>query len=677
MDAAMPQWIPNPDRVASSHLARFLAARRAEGIALPPHDDAEAFHALHAWSVADPAAFWTAVWHDGDVLADRHPNGEAWSTVVVGLDQMAPPAPQRGPRWFPGAQLNFAENLLRHDGDHDAIVAWDERGALTPWSWRQLREIVARAAAGLAALGVGPGDRVAGWLPNIPETIVAMLATSALGAVWTSCSPDFGVEGIVDRFGQTTPRVLFFCDGYGYGGKVHDCVARAEELLPRLPSVEHAVMISYRGAAILPDDPRMSTWTQLLGDGPTPALRFTRLPFDHPLYILYSSGTTGLPKCMVHGAGGTLLQHLKEHRLHGDLHAGERLFYFTTCGWMMWNWLVSGLAVGATLVLYDGAPMPSHDPAILWRLAAAERVQLFGTSAKYLALAEKAGLEPARDFALDALRTVFSTGSPLAAESFDWVTRAVGAVQVASISGGTDIVSCFVLGNPISPVYRGEIQGPGLGMAVEVFDAVGQPAPIGEAGELVCTRAFPSMPVAFWHDPDGALYRAAYFSEYPGVWRHGDWITRTVHGGFAISGRSDATLNPGGVRIGTAEIYRQVETIPEVLESLVIGQRIPGSADGDVRVVLFVRLVEGATLDGALVDRISRRIRQGASPHHVPRVVLAVRDIPRTRSGKLSELAVRDVVEGRPVKNVGALANPESLEEFRDRAELLQVQPPH
>ncbi|MBP9898508.1 MAG: AMP-binding protein, partial [Gemmatimonadales bacterium] len=352
-------------------------------------------------------------------------------------------------------------------------------------------------------------------------------------------------------------------------------------------------------------------------------------------------------------------------------------FYFTTCGWMMWNWLVSGLAVGATLVLYDGAPMPAHDPAILWRLAAAERVQLFGTSAKYLALAEKAGLEPARDFALDALRTVFSTGSPLAAESFDWVTRAVGAVQVASISGGTDIVSCFVLGNPISPVYRGEIQGPGLGMAVEVFDAAGQPAPVGEAGELVCTRPFPSMPVAFWHDPDGALYRAAYFSEYPGVWRHGDWITRTVHGGFAISGRSDATLNPGGVRIGTAEIYRQVETIPEVLESLVIGQRIPGSADGDVRVVLFVRLVEGASLDGALVDRLRKRIRDGASPHHVPRVVLAVRDIPRTRSGKLSELAVRDVVEGRPVKNVGALANPESLEEFRGRAELLQVQPPH
>ena len=677
MDAAMPQWIPNPTRVASSHLAHFLAARRAEGIALPPHDDAEAFRALHAWSIADPASFWAAVWHDADVVADLLPSGEPWSTVVVGLDQMAPPAPQRGPHWFAGAQLNFAENLLRHDGDHDAIVAWDERGALAPWSWRQLRETVARVTAGLAALGVGPGDRVAGWLPNIPETIVAMLATSALGAVWTSCSPDFGVEGIVDRFGQTTPRVLFFCDGYGYGGKVHDCVARAEELLPRLPSVEHAVMIPYRGAAILPDDPRMSTWAQLLGDGPTPPMRFMRLPFDHPLYILYSSGTTGLPKCMVHGAGGTLLQHLKEHRLHGDLHARERLFYFTTCGWMMWNWLVSGLAVGATLVLYDGAPMPSHDPAILWRLAAAERVQLFGTSAKYLALAEKAGLEPARDFALGELRTVFSTGSPLAAESFDWVTRAVGAVQVASISGGTDIVSCFVLGNPISPVYRGEIQGPGLGMAVEVFDAVGQPARVGEAGELVCTRPFPSMPVAFWHDPDGALYRAAYFSEYPGVWRHGDWITRTVHGGFAISGRSDATLNPGGVRIGTAEIYRQVETIPEVLESLVIGQRIPGSADGDVRVVLFVRLVEGASLDGPLVDRLRKRIRDGASPHHVPRVVLAVRDIPRTRSGKLSELAVRDVVEGRPVKNVGALANPESLEEFRDRAELLQVQPPH
>jgi|CXWL01.1.fsa_nt_gi acetoacetyl-CoA synthetase len=677
MADAMPQWVPDPSRVAASHLAHFLTARRAEGIDLPATVDAEAYRALHAWSIDEPAAFWAAVWREGGVIADERPDGSAWDEVVVGLERMAPPDAQLGPHWFPGARLNFAENLLRHDGDADALVAWDERGAVGRWSWHTLRDTVARATAGLATLGVGPGDRVAGWLPNIPETIAAMLATSALGAVWTSCSPDFGVEGIVDRFGQTTPRVLFFCDGYGYGGKIHDCVARAEELLPRLPSVEHAVMIPYRGAAILPDDPRMMTWQSLLGDGPPPPLAFTRLPFDHPLYILYSSGTTGLPKCMVHGAGGTLLQHLKEHRLHGDLHEGERLFYFTTCGWMMWNWLVSGLAVGATLVLYDGAPMPAHDPDILWRLAAAERVQLFGTSAKYLALAEKAGRTPAREFPLDQLRTIFSTGSPLAPESFDWIKAAVGPVQVASISGGTDIVSCFVLGNPISPVYRGEIQGPGLGMAVEVFDSAGRPAPIGEAGELVCTRPFTSMPVAFWHDPDGALYRAAYFGEYAGVWRHGDWITRTVHGGFAISGRSDATLNPGGVRIGTAEIYRQVETIPEVIESLVIGQRIPGSSDGDVRVVLFVRLIEGRELDAPLIERIRQRIRHGASPHHVPRVVLAVRDIPRTRSGKLSELAVRDVVEGRPVKNVGALANPESLAEFRDRAELLPSAPPH
>ncbi len=677
MNDASPQWMPSPTRVASSHLARFLAARRTNGVVLPPTDDAAAFQALHAWSIRDPAAFWAAVWHDSEVIADVRADGPPWDAVVIGPDRMAPPDPQQGPHWFPGARLNFAENLLRHDGEGDALVAWDERGALAPWSWRQLREAVARATAGLAALGVGPGDRVAGWLPNMPETIVAMLATSALGAVWTSCSPDFGVEGIVDRFGQTTPRVLFFCDGYGYGGKVHDCVARAEALLPRLPSVEHAVMIPYRGTAILPDDPRMRTWAHLLGDGPAPPLTFRRLPFDHPLYILYSSGTTGLPKCMVHGAGGTLLQHLKEHRLHGDLHEGERLFYFTTCGWMMWNWLVSGLAAGATLVLYDGAPMPTHDPTILWRLAAEARVHLFGTSAKYLALAEKAGFEPAQDFAFDVLRTVFSTGSPLAPESFDWIARAVGPVQVASISGGTDIVSCFVLGNPISPVYRGEIQGPGLGMAVEVFDAAGRSAPIGEAGELVCTRPFPSMPVAFWHDPAGALYHAAYFSEDPGAWRLGDWITRTPHGGFAISGRSDATLNPGGVRIGTAEIYRQVEAIPEVVESLVIGQRIPGSSDGDVRVVLFVRLADGAALDTALVDRIRQRIREGASPHHVPRVVLAVRDIPRTRSGKLSELAVRDAVEGRPVTNLGALANPEALEEFRGRAELLDIRPPN
>jgi acetoacetyl-CoA synthetase len=665
-----PCWRPDPSRVMSSHIARFIADRRAEQVALPAPDAPGAFAALHSWSVTDPAAFWAAVWRDANVIADDGRAGIPWDQVVIGADRMAPPDPARGPRWFPGARLNFAENLLRHDGGTAALVCWDERGPIGELTHAALRAQVARVAAGLRARGVGPGDCVAGWLPNIAEAIIAMLATAAIGAIWTSCSPDFGVQGIVDRFGQTAPTVLFFCDGYGYGGKVHDCTARATELLPRLPSVRHAIMVSYRGAGTLPDDPRCTAWDALLGDDPPPPLAYHRVPFDHPLYILYSSGTTGLPKCMVHGAGGTLLQHLKEHRLHGDLREGERLFYFTTCGWMMWNWLVSGLAVGATLVLYDGAPMPAHDPGILWRLAAESGVHVFGTSAKYLALAEKMELTPAASFDLGTLRTIYSTGSPLAAESFDWVARAVGPVQVASIAGGTDIVSCFVLGNPLTPVHRGEIQGPGLGMAIEIFDDAGQPVAEGISGELVCTRPFPSMPVGFWHDPDGRLYQAAYFAEYPGVWRHGDWIVRTSTGGYRITGRSDATLNPGGVRIGTAEIYRQVEAIPEVLESLVIGQRIPGSTDGDVRVVLFVRLRDGAVLDPALADRIRQQVRQGASPHHVPRVVLAVRDIPRTRSGKLSELAVRDVVEGRTVRNVGALANPESLDEFRGRPEL-------
>ncbi len=665
-----PVWKPTRARVAASHLARFIESRRREGVSLPSPHDPDAFTALHAWSVAHPEAFWTALWHDGEVIADRLESGGAWDEVVRGGERMAPPDPVRGPQWFTRARLNYAENLLRHDAAATAIVAWDERGRTSKRSYGELRRDVARAAAGLRRLGVRPGDRVAGWLPNIPEAVVAMLATASIGAVWTSCSPDFGVDGVMDRFGQTEPVVLFFVDGYRYGGTVHDCSARVLELLPRLKSVRRAVMIPYLGTGDLPFDRRTVAWDALLGSDPLAELAFQRMPFDHPLCILYSSGTTGLPKCMVHGAGGTLLQHLKEHRLHGDLHAGERLFYFTTLGWMMWNWMVSALSVGATIVLYDGAPLPADDLAILWRMAAAEKVSVFGTSARYLAAAEKAGIAPNR-LGVASIRAVLSTGSPLAPESFDWIRAAVGPkVQVASISGGTDIVSCFVLGNPITPVYRGEIQGPGLGMAVEVFDESGSRCPAGSPGELVCTRPFPSMPVAFWNDPGGAAYRTAYFGHYPGVWRHGDWVTRTAHGGYVISGRSDSTLNPGGVRIGTAEIYRQVEAVPEVLESIVIAQQIPGAAVGDVQVVLFVRLREGAALTSALEDAIRRRIRANASPHHVPRVIALVSDIPRTRSGKLSEIAVRDVVEGRPVRNIGALANPEALEEFRDRLEL-------
>lgn len=672
MTSPEPLWTPDPARAEASLLAGFIAALRRDGVELPAPGDATAFAALHDWSVDHPAAFWAAVWRDGGVIADRRPDGAEWDEVLVGGDRIAPPDAVRGPAWFTGARLNFAENLLRLQGDTPAVIAWDERGRSGVRSWTELRQEVAAAAEGLRSLGVAPGDRVAAWLPNVPETIIAMLATAAVGAVWTSCSPDFGLAGIVDRFGQTTPTVLIFCDAYRYAGKIHDCASRIPEMLAQLPSVRHAVMVSCQGGGELPPVAHVRRWSDLLQARETSPLRFMRLAFDHPLYVLYSSGTTGLPKCMVHSAGGTLLQHLKEHRLHTDIRPGARLFYFTTCGWMMWNWLVSGLAAGATLVLYDGAPMLAADPDILWRLAEVERVTVFGTSAKYIALAEKADRHPARDFDLSSLRTVLSTGSPLVAESFDWLHRELAnGVHVASISGGTDIVSCFVLGNPLSPVWRGEIQGPGLGMAVDVFDDHGRPCSVGTAGELVCTRPFPSMPVRFWADPQGETYRAAYFERWPGVWCHGDWITRTEHGGFIITGRSDATLNPGGVRIGTAEIYRQVEAIPEVLESVVIGQRLPQAVQGDVRVVLFVRLAPGAALTRGLEDTIRQRIRQGASPHHVPRVILAVADIPRTRSGKLSELAVRDVVEGRPVQNIGALANPEALEYFRQRRELL------
>ena len=612
----------------------------------------ESYGDAYAWSIAHPEQFWPAMWRFADVVGD--PGNE----VVVGLDRMAPPDPVAGPRWFPDGQLSFAENLLRYRDDREAIVAWNEGGRQRSLSYRELYKEVAKAAAAMRAHGIGKGDRVAGFLPNIPEAVIAMLAASSIGAVWSSCSPDFGVQGVLDRFGQIEPRILFCADSYVYNGKRIDCIERARKVVEALPAIEKVVVVSYGGTGTS-DLPGSQSW-QDFTEGSSRELEFERLPFDHPLYILYSSGTTGLPKCMVHGAGGTLLQHYKELLLHTDLRRDDRVFYFTTLGWMMWNWLVSALAVGSTIVLYDGAPFPPQND-FLWEMAEKERITVFGTSAKYLAMCEKNELEPRASHDLSALRTILSTGSPLALHSFDYVySRIKQDVHLASISGGTDIVSCFAGGNPIAPVYRGELQCRALGMAVEVFDEFGKSI-VGQPGELVCTRPFVSMPVTFWNDPDGAKYRAAYFEKFPGVWRHGDWSEITAHDGMIIYGRSDATLNPGGVRIGTAEIYRQVEQLPEIVESVAIGREIGEGASGDVEIVLFVRLREGSVLDDSLRDRIRRQIRDNTSPLHVPKRIIGVEDIPRTISGKISELAVRDVVHGRPVTNTEALANPQAL----------------
>ena len=657
-----PLWTPDAERIKRANITRFLEQVRRR----QPADAAAVtdFPTLYRWSIERPEAFWPAVWEFCSVIADSGPGRPPWDEVVVGLERMAPPNPQLGPRWFPGARLNFAENLLRYADNRPALVFWNEQGRQRELSYADLNDEVTRVAAALRGQGIGVGDRVAGFLPNLPEAVIAMLATTSLGAIWSSCSPDFGANGVLDRFGQIRPRVLFCADGYRYAGKEIDSLARVREIRERIPELERVVVVPY-----LREEPDIETirdavlWNNWLPVRPY-ARPPVRLPFDHPIYILYSSGTTGLPKCMVHGAGGTLLQHLKELVLHTDLRRDDRIFYFTTCGWMMWNWLVSSLAVGATVILYDGAPL--SPPRILWDMVEQEKVTVFGTSAKYLAMAQKEALEPGRTHDLRALRAILSTGSPLAAHSYDYVYQHIKRdIHLASISGGTDIVSCFALGNPIAPVWRGELQTRGLGMSVEVFDRDGRPLR-GPEGELVCTRPFPSMPVGFWGDPDGSKYRAAYFEHYPGVWRHGDWARITEHDGLVILGRSDATLNPGGVRIGTAEIYRQVEQLPEVVESLVVGQ----DWEGDVRIVLFVRLRDGMVLDDGLAGRIRQRIREYASPHHVPRKILQVKDIPRTISGKITELAVRDVIHGRPVVNQDALANPRALDLFRGLEEL-------
>ena len=643
-------WQPSADRVADANITRFAAlVRERHGLS------AVDYAALHRWSIENRAAFWSALWDYAEIIGDR---GDG--PVLVDGDRMP------GAKWFPGARLNFAENLLRRRDDAPAIVFRGEDRVRCALSFRQLHDAVSMVARGLRATGVGKGDRVAGYMPNMPETVIAMLATTSIGAIWSSASPDFGVQGVVDRFGQIAPKVLFSADGYFYGGKRFDSIGRLGPVCARIPSIERIVVVPYTTTA--PDVAAIGKAVTLdeFVAGHAPAeIEFERLPFDHPLYIMYSSGTTGAPKCIVHGAGGTLLQHVKELALHSDVKRGERLLYFTTCGWMMWNWQVSALARGATLALYDGSPF-HPDGNALFDYVAEEGIEIFGTSAKYIDAVKKAGLAPARTHDLSKLKAILSTGSPLVPESFDFVYESIRRdVCLSSISGGTDIISCFVVGNPAAPVHRGEIQCLGLGLDVHAFDDAGRSV-VGEKGELVCTRAFPSMPVGFWNDPDGRKYHDAYFARFDNVWCHGDYVEITERGGVVIYGRSDAVLNPGGVRIGTAEIYRQVEQLDEVREALVIGQQW----DGDVRVVLFVILREGAELDEALEAGIRSHIRANATPRHVPARIVQVTDIPRTRSGKITELAVRDVVHGRAVKNKEALANPEALDQFAERSEL-------
>ena len=648
MTSQTPIWTPDPASVAAANLTRFAPRF---GVAAPD------YAALWRRTVEEPAAFWSA-------LVDFC--GVRFATPP--LTALESPQAMPGARWFPGATLNFAEHLLRPVGDGreepPALIGLDEHGRRELVSRAELRQRVAALAAALRADGVGVGDRVAGFLPNSVEAVIGMLAATSLGAVWSSCSPDFGEAGVLDRFGQIEPKVLIACDGYRYSGKAIDTRERVARIASALPSLKRLVMVPFLSGqldrSLLPAALTVAFPDYAVAGAP---LSFTPVAFEAPLYVLYSSGTTGKPKCIVHGVGGTLLQHLKEHVLQGDLKPADVLFFFTTCGWMMWNWLVSGLAAGATVVLYDGSPFWRR-PETLWTIAARERVSHFGISPKYLAALAKEGHRPVEHHDLSALRTIFSTGSPIAPEQFDYVYQAIKAdVQLASISGGTDIVSCFALGNPWSPVWRGELQGPGLGMAVEVWDEHGKPLH-GEPGELVCTRPFPSMPVGFWNDADGARYRAAYFERFPGVWHHGDYAIATDHGGLVIEGRSDSTLNPGGVRIGTAEIYRVVDALPEIAESVVVGHRVNDGAGGDEAVILFVRLRDGATLDAALDKRIRTALRTELTPRHVPAKIIACPEVPRTLSGKITEIAVRDLIHGRAVKNVEALANPAALDFF-------------
>ncbi len=654
-----PLWQPGAARIAASNLTRFThRAEAASGRRFATYAD------LHAWSIEEPGSFWQEVWSFTGVRASR--TAEA---PVTDLDRFP------GATWFDGARLNYAENLLRFRDDRTALVSYLETGTRRQISFAELHRQSMKLAARLAGLGIGSGDRVAGWLPNTIEAVVAMLASTSLGAVWSSCSPDFGADGALDRFGQIEPRLLFACDGYHYNGRAIDIREKVSAVVGRVPSIETVVRVTVTGAepgpglafddlVNVPEAPQSSA-VPAGAEEPTQASAFTQVDFNHPLYILYSSGTTGKPKCIVHGVGGTLLQHLKEHQLHVGLGRDDKLFFYTTCGWMMWNWLVSALATGCTVVLYDGSPF-RPGPGALWDIVEREGVTVLGVSARYLSAIDKSGLKPRGSHDLSSLRALLSTGSTLTHEGFRYVYRDVKQnLHLVSMTGGTDLVSCFLLGNPNLPVYEGELQCRGLGMAADVWDDAGRPLR-GEKGELVCTVPFPSCPTGFWRDPGDARFHAAYFEKFPNVWAQGDFAEVTEHDGFIVHGRSDAVLNPGGVRIGTAEIYRQIERIDEVIDAVCVGQ----DWDGDTRVVLFVVLRPGLSMSTGLQRRIKGAIRTHASPRHVPRKIIAVPDVPRTMSGKIAELAVRDVIHGRTVRNTAALANPEALSHFAELPEL-------
>ncbi|MFQ6673388.1 MAG: acetoacetate--CoA ligase [Fidelibacterota bacterium] len=643
-------WAPSPERIEASQMEEFRRfVNQRYSLTLENYDH------LYDWSVTNIPHFWAAMWEFGDIIFSS-----PYDRVVDDVTRMP------GAKWFPGARLNYAENLLRYRDDKTALIFQGEGQPVRSVTYGQLYGEVARLARALSLKGVSVGDRVAGFMPNMPETVIAMLATASIGAIWSSSSPDFGIKGVLDRFSQIEPKVLFAASGYFYNGKTFNSLEKLEGIIHELPSVEKVVVVPYtEKRADIRSIPNAVHYGDFLMEGGVPDITFEQLPFDHPLTIMYSSGTTGLPKSMVHGAGGTLIQHLKELRLHTDLTSGDTIFYFTTCGWMMWNWLVSSLAVGATVVLYDGSPF-YPDAGAMWRMAQDLGITVFGTSAKFISACEGAGIEPKEEFDLRRLRAILSTGSPLVEESFDYVYRNIkDDVLLASISGGTDIISCFALGNPALPVYRGELQCRGLGMKVLSFDAKGEPR-LNEKGELVCAAPFPSMPVYFWNDPQGEKYRDAYFDLYPGVWGHGDYITINHHGGVKIFGRSDATLNPGGVRIGTAEIYRVVEAMPEVDDSLVVGQ----TWGNDERVILFLKMANGVELTADLVNRVISAIRINCSPRHVPAKVLSIADIPYTINGKKVEIAVKKIIHGDEALNRDALANPEALDLYVNIPEL-------